>query len=361
MPQISLFTPGPTHIPDEILRAMHSHELHHRTPEFRRLFQDTREQLAQAMHSPVLPLFLSCSGTGGMEAVVLNSVGPSDTLGYLDAGKFGERWGQIAESAQLRSKRLQLPWGESATTENVISFLEQSPEITHFALQFCETSTTVEHDVTSISQSIKERFPHIILIIDAISSAATVKWDLNAQHWDAVITASQKSFMVPPGLTMLFLSPKYWDSSADIKPRTLYFDLKNEYRQQTSGNAAWTPAISLIAGLKAALSLFEREGWENVYTRHKNCRNRALFWFSELGFSPINVSHGAHSVSGARPPLSINAEKLRSTLKSRFQIQVAGGQDEWKGEVVRIGHMGIISSEDIDRCFLCIQQVINQE
>jgi aspartate aminotransferase-like enzyme len=358
--EINLFTPGPTHIPDSILRAMSFSELHHRTSEFQKLFQETRELLALAMHSNTLPLFLSCSGTGGMEAAVINSVGPEDTLGFLDAGKFGERWGDIANAAGIRSTKLHIPWGESPTTEQVLSFLEASPEVTHFALQYCETSTTVEHNVPEITAAIRERFPHIILIIDAISSATTVKWNLQEHHWDAVITASQKAFMLPPGLTMLFLSDRYWNSCEGVLPRTLYFRLAHEKVAQDNGGASWTPTISIIAGLRAALALFEEEGWENVYARHRACREEAMHWFTKLGFSPINEQHGAHGVTGARPPASLNADSLRATLASDFHIRIAGGQGQWKGEVVRVGHMGVVSPRDVKRCFSCIQEIIRK-
>ncbi|MCB0328200.1 MAG: alanine--glyoxylate aminotransferase family protein [Bdellovibrionales bacterium] len=359
MSPIHLFTPGPTHIPERILKAMSIQELHHRTSQFRTVFQETAELLRSVTNAPTAPLFLSCSGSGAMEAVVANSVGRESTLGYLDAGKFGERWGDIAKAKSLNAIALKLEWGESPSIDAVRDFLTANPSITHFAMQYCETSTTVLHDVPAIAEMMRGEFPGVLVLIDAISAATTLEMPLDSMHWDAVVFASQKAFMLPPGFSMVHLSERFWAAAEKISPGTMYFDLTLERKSQAKGDAAWTPVTTLLLGLKEALTIFQEEGWKNVYQRHAACRERCFEWFEKLGIQPVNADHGSPSVTGGCfTDGKVDAEQLRGSLAKEYGFRIAGGQDHWKGKVLRFGHMGIIAPEDLDRCFAALQKLL---
>ncbi|MCI5064368.1 aminotransferase class V-fold PLP-dependent enzyme [bacterium] len=367
MSEIHLFTPGPTHVPERVLAAMHRSELHHRTAEFRKVFQETQELLQEAVNASDAPIFLACSGTGALEALVANGVGDrenGDVLGYLSAGKFGARWGAIGEALRKETRALEREWGESPSIEEVRSFLHRHPEITHFAVQYCETSTAVLHDIPRISELLREEFPEVLFFIDAISAATTVPLSLQELHWDGIVLASQKAFMLPPGLSMLFLSERFWNARASLAPRTLYFDLTRERDAQEKGNGAWTPASSLILGLREALHLFSEEGWSEVSDRHAACRDEALRRITALGFSLVpavarSSAYGAPGVSGALLDDTFpDAEQLRAELFSETKIRIAGGQDHWKGQLLRFGHMGVVHPADLTRCFDHLEQVL---
>lgn len=358
MTEINLFTPGPTHIPQSVLTAMARSEDHHRTKEFAAIFLETAANLQETFNSPYSPIFLACSGSGAMEAVISSGLDDQSVLGFLSAGKFGERWGEIANALSFNSKELLLPWGESPTVDHVIKFLDNHPTITHFAMQYCETSTTVLHDAINIAKAIKAKFPNIIFILDAISAATTLPIDLAKDPIDALVLASQKAYMLPPGLAMVFLSDRYKEKAAKVKPRSLYFDLLNESTQQKSGYSAWTPAISLIFGLRAALKILNDEGLNNVYERHKACRDLSLERFQKLGFKTIDRPQASTSVTAGFPADGLDPEKVKEKLQNEFGIQVAGGQDLWKGKMLRVGHMGIITPKDIDRCFNSLEKCL---
>lgn len=360
METISLFTPGPTHIPKRVLQAMSISELHHRTSEFRKLFKETGELLQSLFDAESAPLFLASSGTGGMEAALSNCMGPSDVLGYVDAGKFGERWGEIAKAKSLASIPLSKEWGETISIDELREFMRTHPEITHFAIQYCETSTTVMHDVPAIAKFLQEEFPEILVLVDAISAATTTEISLSDWHYDALVLASQKAFMLPPGLSMLFLSNRYWEKAENVTPKSLYFDLKHERKSQAKENAAWTPVTTVIAGLREALALFEEEGWSNVYARHLACKEFCLEQIAKLDMIPVHKTHGSTSVTGCFLASGYDVEGLRSELYKRSGFRIAGGQDHWKGKVLRFGHMGIIAPEDLARCFSSLAEVMSE-
>ncbi len=293
-----------------------------------------------------------------MEAAVINSVGSQDTLGYVDAGKFGDRWGAIAEAHKLKKIPLKKNWGESPEVEEVKTFLSENPAITHFAIQYCETSTTVLHDVPAISRMIRDEFPEVLFIVDAISAATTLPIYLDELHIDALVLASQKAFMLPPGLSMVFLSDRYWKKAEELSPTSHYFNLKKERNSQAKGNAAWTPAMSIVFGLNEVLQIFETERWPEVFARHQACSDFCYERMNELGLTPINRNRRSPSVSGGFTKDGLDADEVRSSLYSSHNIRIAGGQDNWKGKVLRVGHMGVITPSDLERCLSALQTAI---
>ena len=214
------------------------------------------------------------------------------------------------------------------------------------------------HDVPAISQMLHDEFPEILIVVDAISAATTLPIHFCDLHIDALVLASQKAFMLPPGLSMVFCSDRYWERAQTVSPTSLYFDLKKERASQSKGNAAWTPPLHLILGLQHVLDLFQKEGWNNVYARHSVCSEYSHGQFQELGFTPVTEQHRPPGLSGAFPPESVDADVIRSELFKASGFRIAGGQDSWKGKVLRIGHMGVVSPEDLARCFEALKRVV---
>ncbi|MCB0321366.1 MAG: alanine--glyoxylate aminotransferase family protein [Bdellovibrionales bacterium] len=361
MSTITLFTPGPTHIPDSVFAAMARGNEHHRTSEFRSVFLETAELLREPFNSQTQPLFLSCSGSGAMEAAILNCMSPGDVLGFLDAGKFGERWGEIAAAYKIASTPLKCEWGKSPSISDVKNFFSQNPSITHFALQYCETSTAILHDAPAIIHFIRSTYPDVFIILDAISAATTLPIDLSVLKVDALVLASQKAFMLPPGLSMIFCSERYWERADAIQTPSLYFDLTIERKSQIKGDSAWTPTLHLILGLQHVLQLFQKEGWTNVYERHFQCSEFCHAEFERLGIPAVTNSHRPTSLSGGFSPVSYeDADVLRSKMYRSSGIRIAGGQDAWKGKVLRVGHMGIISPTDLKQCFIALEEAMRK-
>ncbi len=347
MSTIRLFTPGPVQIPESVLRAMEHPMSHHRTPEFEAAFRETQAKLQRLVNGCEPPVFLTCSGTGGLEAALINCCKRGEKVGYLSGGKFGERWGKIADQHGIESAALEVKWGESPTVEAVGEFLLKNPDLEAFCVQYCETSTTVLHDVPAIAKLLQQEFPDLLFLVDAISAATALPLDQQELGIDALVMASQKAFMLPPGLSMLSLSERYWDAAEGTDPASLYLNLKLERASQQKGRAAWTPALSLIYGLLEVMNRLEEEGYEASYTRHAEAAARCREGLQSLNFSLV-TDHPSPTVTGASPPEGVDAEELRKSLLASSGIRIAGGQGDWKGRVIRVGHMGIVSASDID-------------
>lgn len=357
MSSIRLFTPGPVQIPEYIIEAMRKPAVHHRTPDFESTFIEAQERLQALVNGTERPLFLTCSGTGGLEASLINCCGTGDSIGFISAGKFGERWGEIAKQHGIEAVPLIAEWGESPSIDAVRSFLQAHTDLKAFCVQYCETSTTVLHDVPAIASLLKEEFPNMLFLVDAISAATALPIDQQKLGIDALVLASQKAFMLPPGLSMISLSERYWAHAENVNPASLYFNFHLERKSQLKGQSAWTPALTLVYGLLEVMKHLETEGYEASYSRHQKAAERCRTGLTQCGFTLV-TNHPSPTVTGAYPPAGLKADALRSKLLSESGIRIAGGQGLWKGKVIRIGHMGMISEHDIDYCLAQLKEVL---
>jgi aspartate aminotransferase-like enzyme len=346
-----LMTPGPTHIPPEVFSAMERPGMHHRTAEFREIFQKCCEDLQSLLDTETPPLLLTCSGSGAMEAALLNSCLPGQKVIVLNGGKFGERWSRIAERLKLKVVELQAEWGESYTEEALEKVLQENSDAAAFCVQQSETSTTVNHDLNSVSEKLRLLAPDTLFIVDAISSAGTLPLSAQALGIDLLVIGSQKALMLPPGLAGIAASRRGWgaiQSRHDTEPpHSLYFDLLVERKSQEKGITAWTTAMNIVLGLEKVLSLIESEGRENVYRRHATASRACRAGLRALGFQLLAESHPSPGVTGGFPPEGVNADELRATLLKESGIRIAGGQDHLKGKIIRIGHMGSFAPSHI--------------
>jgi aspartate aminotransferase-like enzyme len=346
-----LMTPGPTHIPERVFHAMQQPAMHHRTGEFKAIFLSCCQKLQTLLDSETLPVLLACSGSGAMEAALLNACLAGQKIIVVNAGKFGDRWSRIAERLDLAIVEITAPWGESFSEEQLVDVVKNNSDAAAFCMQQSETSTTVQHPVEMVTKVLKTHAPDTLLIVDAISSAATCKISARELGIDLLILGSQKALMLPPGLAGIAASKRAWNviesrNEQALVP-SLYFDLLTERKSQEKGVSAWTPAMNIILGLQEVLTMLEEEGHEHVYRRHQIASNACRAALTELGFTLLAESNPAPGVTGGFPPEGIDSEKLRSTLLSQSGIRIAGGQDQFKGKIVRIGHMGTFGPGDI--------------
>ncbi len=342
-----LLTPGPTIIPQKVLQAMDLPMLHHRSEVFKKELLKACEGVRWLLSWDNDPLFLACSGTGAMEASVLNVCKPGDTIISVNGGVFGGRWAKIAERLQLKVHEIEVSPGEAVTEEQARLAITQNPNARAFCIQHSETSTTVLHPVEKIVKIVKEISPSTITIVDGISACATAPVPGDTSTIDIFIAGSQKALMLPPGLSVVALSERAWKAVEETPRRSLYFDFLLERKSLASGETSWTPTSTLIVGLNAAIELFRAEGLESMYARHQKLSRMCHAGLQALGCQLLATNAPCPSVTGFIPPAGIDADTLRTTVRTSYAIRLAGGQGTFKGKIVRIGHMGFVDPFDV--------------
>ncbi|MGH7311907.1 MAG: pyridoxal-phosphate-dependent aminotransferase family protein [Candidatus Rokuibacteriota bacterium] len=266
MKKYQLMAPGPTPVPSQVLLAMAQPMIHHRTPEYEALFAEVREQLKWLFQTPQDVVLLTCSGTGAMEATVVSTLSPGDTVAIIRAGKFADRWAEIATIYGLRTVTLEAPFGETVAPARLGETLRARPEIKAVLAQHSETSTGVLHDVRGYAELTRDT--GAMLVVDAVSSLGIADLPMDAWGVDVVVAGSQKGLMLPPGLAFCALSEKAWRQAATSRLPKYYFDLAAERKAGAKNDVRFTPAVSIVVGLREALRLMQAEGLANVFRRH---------------------------------------------------------------------------------------------
>jgi aspartate aminotransferase-like enzyme len=327
-----LFTPGPTPVLESVRQAMATVTLHHRTPEFEAIFAKARESLLVLMGMDEC-VMLASSGTGAMQACMVN-LAHSKVL-TINSGKFGERFGKIADALNIPKVELKYEWDTPASIEDIKTALSQNPDIDALCIQVCESAGGLRHPVEEIAQVVKSINPNIMIIADGITAVAVEEIDV--AHIDALVTGSQKALMLPPGLAMIGLSTK---AVAKIGVgKDYYFNLATEIKNQQKNTTAWTAATTLIAGLNAMFEEIEKDGGlEALYANTKKRANATSVALQSLGLN-IYPTSPALSMSTVYDEES---ETIRKLLKNEYGVNMAGGQDHLKGKIFRINQMGLI-------------------
>ena len=291
-------------------------------------------------------MILASTGTGGMEGCVTNLFSPKDKVLVINGGKFGERWGKISESYGLTVVWHNVEWGQAADAKVIENILKEDKEIKAIMVQASETSTTVAHPIEELSKLTRDR-GDILLIVDGITGVGV--FDLPMDKWgiDAMITGSQKALALPPGLALVGLSEKAWKFNDSASCPRFYFDFKKERKNLANDTSAYTPAVSLVIGLRRVLLDMKEEGLESVYRRHDRLARATRAAANGLGLQIVAPDSPADSSTGIFLPEEIDGGKLFKFIRDDMGVTLAGGQDQWKGKIVRIAHLGYIDSFDI--------------
>ncbi|MDX8390420.1 MAG: alanine--glyoxylate aminotransferase family protein [Mariprofundaceae bacterium] len=356
-----LLSPGPTAVPERVLLRMAHPMIHHRTPQFSAIFAETKEMLEQVYKTKNDALMLASSGSGAMEAAVINLCAPGDTLIYVNGGKFGERWGKIAAKHGIHTVELKVKWGDAVAIENVKAALDANPDARGVFVQASETSTTTEHPIREIAALTKSR-DGCVTVVDAITALGVIDMPMDAWGLDVVIAGSQKALMLPPGLATIALSDKAWAMVDETKGcNTFYFDLATERKNQKKGKdtTAWTPAASLVIGLNEVLKMIQEEGLDNLYARHAILAEGARAGVAALGMKPVSTSP-ATSATGAYVPDAVDGGAFVKYLRDTMGVTFAGGQDHLKGKIVRIAHLGYYDVFDITTAMSAIEIALDR-
>ncbi len=341
-----LLTPGPTPVPSEVLLEMANPIIHHRTDEFKQIFKEVCEDIKYLFQTKNDVIILASSGTGAMEASISNLFNKGDKVLIIRAGKFGDRWGEIAESYELNPLYIDVEWGNPVNIDDVKLKLDKNPDIKGIFTQASETSTGIKHPIKEIAELVKNN-ENCLFIVDGITGVGV--FDIKPDEWgiDVLISGSQKAFMLPPGLAFISLSEKAWKFAENSNLPKYYFDLKKERKNLKKGQTAYTPAVSLIIGLKKVLELVKKEGLENIFERNKKFAYATREAFKEIGLKIFNEKSPSEAVTAILLPESVDGQKLVKFLRDNYKISIAGGQEHLKGKIIRISHMGFISRFDL--------------
>jgi aspartate aminotransferase-like enzyme len=356
MKKHQLMAPGPTPVPSPVLLAMARPIIHHRTAEYEALFAEVRAGLKRLVRSEQEVIILACSGTGAMEAAVANTLSAGDLVAVVQAGKFGERWTEIARAYGLRTIELRAPFGHTVPPERVAEVLAAHPEIRAVLTQHSETSTGVLHDVRAYAAATRES--GALLIVDAVSSLGIAPLEMDQWGIDVVVAGSQKGLMLPPGLGFCALSERAWARSATSNLPKYYFDLAAERAFARRNEAHYTPAVSLVVGLREVLRMLEDEGLDRVFLRHDRLARAIRAGCEALGLELFARATPSPAVTSVMAPRRVDGEAIVTAYSRDHNITIAGGQGEMKGQVFRLGHMGHAAEFDVIAALAALEQIL---
>ncbi len=341
-----LLAPGPTPIPPEVLLAMARPIVHHRTPVFEGILQEVREGLKYLFRTKNEVLIFASSGTGAMEGAVTNTLSPGDKALVVEGGKFGERFTNLCRVYGVKPVVLPVEWGKAVDPAAIGKALNEDPSIRAVMTQATETSTGVLHPIREIAAMVS-RHPGTILVVDGISHLGAVELPMDEWKLDVVICGSQKALMLPPGLAFAGLSDKAWQFVERSTLPKFYFDFKKELKNLTKNQSAYTPAISLVVGLAESLKMIRQEGLENIIARHARLAKATRAAMAALGLQLYAPQAYSDAVTAVVAPPGIDGQKVVRILREKHNLTIAGGQDQAKGKIFRLAHMGYIDQADI--------------
>jgi serine---pyruvate transaminase len=352
-----LFTPGPTPVPPEVLEAMSRPILHHRSSDYRAIFERCLGRLHEIYRTDGDVLVYTASGTGGMESAISNLTRPGDRVVVVSAGHFGERWIEMARNFGCDVQGIVYEWGEAPVPEDLASRLGDLGGAKVVFTTHSETSTGVLADVQGLAAVAKEA--GALVVVDAVSSLGAVPLETDAWGLDAVISGSQKALMTPPGLATVSVSTDAWRAVEEGAPSRYYFDWRQTRDRQEQFDPAFTPAVSIMVGLDVALGLLLEEGLEDAFERHarlgRACRAGVKAMGLEL-FSPDDDRSAV--VTAINAPDGVDSSDLVQTLRDRHGIVLAPGQGPLKGKIFRIGHIGYYDVFDITTALAGVELVL---
>jgi aspartate aminotransferase-like enzyme len=321
--------------------------INHRGPEFKALIESITGKTKKAFETTKDLYILTASGTGGMEAAVVNTISPGDKVLAITVGIFGNRFVQIAKAYRADLTVLSAEYGRAIDPAEVQRVLDANPSIKAVIVTHNETSTGITNDLANISKIVKGQFGKLLLV-DAISSIGSIPCPVDEWDLDIVVGGSQKGWMAPPGLSMISVSDKAWEAYEEATTPKFYFDLMPAKRYLERAQTPWTPAVGIMFALEVALDKLAAEGMDNVHERHAKIAKMCREGVKAIGLQLFaDESHASNTVTAVRMPDNVNGAELLGTMRTEYDVVLAGGQAELDGKIFRIGHLGHCSESDI--------------
>lgn len=343
-----LMIPGPTPVPEKALTAMGRHPIGHRSGEFSELVAEVLADLKWLHQTQNDVLVVTASGTGAMEAGIINVLSSGDRVLVGSNGKFGDRWAKVAKAYHLDVQTITADWGQPLDPEAFRQALEAdtNKEIKAVILTHSETSSGVLNDLETINRHVKAH-GEALIIVDAVTSLGACNVPIDEWGLDVVASGSQKGYMIPPGLGFVCMSDRAWKAYETSNLPRFYFDL-GPYRKNAAKNTTpFTPPVNLFFALQASLRMMRAEGLDSIFSRHDRLKRAAREAVKAMGLPLLGPDNCASAAVTAVAPNSVDAEQIRSVMKKQFDIALAGGQDHLKGKIFRIGHLGFVSDRDL--------------
>lgn len=343
--KLRLLTPGPTPLPEEVRLALARDMIHHRKADFVRVMERVQPGLQDLFGTRKEVLPLSCSGTGAMHAAATNLFAPGEKVLVVEAGKFGERWREMAQAHGLAVTSLALEYGTAVNAEAVRQALDADSSIRGVLIQASETSTGVLHPIREIGLVTRQR--DVLLVVDGISAVGVSPCPMDEWGLDCLLTGSQKGLMLPPGLAFLALSGRAWDKVRAVGPNNFYFNLLAEREKGRAHQTLFTSPVNLLQGLAASLDLFREQTLEGIHRKQWALTMMARTGAQSLGLELLAPTHFTWGLTSIRLPAGVDAGLVLKVAAERCGVVMAGGQGEMKKSVVRLGHMGHVDWGDV--------------
>ena len=349
--------PGPTPLPERVVRAMNRPLIDHRGPEFAAILAEVTAGAKRVFKTNNDLLLLTSSGTGGLESAVANLVSPGDEVVVALCGNFGERFAALAAAYGAGVVRLEFEWGQPVEADDLGVVLERHPKAKVVLLTHNETSTGVTNPLRELARV--ARNADRVVVVDGVSSISSIDVDTDAWGIDVAVSGSQKGWMAPPGIALVSVSGRAWAQQAKARSPRFYFDWEEAKAWAEKGMTPFTPAIPVAFAMQEGLRMLEEEGLANVYERHARLARATRAGLEALGFQ-LFAREGSRSntVTSALPPPGLDVNTLRKLVDTRYGVVVAGGQGKMTGKMLRVGHLGAVAEGDVVQVIWALEQAL---
>ena len=357
--QTQLRIPGPTPLPERVVRSMNRPMIDHRGPEFAAILAEVTAGAKRVFKTKNDLLLLTSSGTGGLESAVANLVSPGDEVVVALCGNFGERFAALASAYGADVVRLEFEWGQPVDAGDLEVILQRHPKARVVLLTHNETSTGLTNPLRELAQT--ARSAERLVVVDGVSSISSIDIETDAWGIDVAVSGSQKGWMAPPGLALVSVSERAWVQQAKARSPRFYFDWKEAKTWADNGMTPFTPAVPVAFALQEGLRMLEEEGLANVYERHARLARATQAGLQALGFQLFaQDGYRSNTVTSALPPAGLDVAALRKLLDTKYGVVIAGGQAKMTGKMVRVGHLGAVAEGDVVQVIWAMEQALEE-
>lgn len=357
--QTQLRIPGPTPLPERIVRSMNRPMIDHRGPQFAAILSEITAGAKRVFGTKNDLLLLTCSGTGGLESAVANLISPGDEVVTALCGNFGERFAALAAAYGADVVRLEFEWGQPVDPDDLAQVLERHPKAGVVLLTHNETSTGLTNPLRELARVARQA--DRIVVVDGVSSISSIEIETDAWGIDVAVSGSQKGWMAPPGIALVSVSERAWQQQARARSPRFYFDWKEAKTWAEKGMTPFTPAMGVTFALQEGLRMLEEEGLGNVYERHRRLARATQVGLTALGFTLFaREGYRSATVTSALPPAGLDVAALRKLLDTKYGVVIAGGQGKMAGKMVRVGHLGACADGDTIQVIWAIEQALEE-
>ena len=351
--------PGPTPLPERVVRSMSRPMIDHRGPEFAAILSEVTAGAKRIFKTKNDLLLLTSSGTGGLESAIANLVSPGDTVVAALCGNFGERFAALAAAYGAQVARLEAEWGQPVEPDDLAVVLSRHPDARVVLLTHNETSTGLTNPLRELARVARDA--DRVVVVDGVSSVSSIDIDVDGWGIDVAVSGSQKGWMAPPGIALVSVSERAWARQAQARSPRFYFDWKEAKAWADKGQTPFTPAIPVAFAMQEGLRMLQEEGLPNVYERHARLARATQAGLEALGFALYaREGYRSNTVTSAVPPPGVDVAALRTLLDTKYGVVIAGGQGKMSGKMVRVGHLGAVAEGDVVQVIWALEQALEE-